>query len=104
MPTTPSDDAVYCNIKGDALGVYYLGTFVENKNNVPVSLEGCYEFCQLYSAECASYHFFTADRLGPRATRCDLYGATLPYVLESIDNTADGVWFDLGCGNPDAYP
>lgn len=99
MPTAD----VYCNIKGDALGVYYLGTFVENKNNVPVSLEGCYEFCQLYSAECASYHFYTAEGLGPRATRCDLYGATLPYVLESIDNTADGVWFDLGCGNPDAY-
>lgn len=81
----------------------YLGTFVENKNNVRVTLEGCYEFCQVYAEECQSYHFYTADGLGPQATRCDLYGATLPFVLESIDPTADGVWFDRECGDPDMY-
>lgn len=100
-PVTP--DPVYCNVKGDPLGVYYLGTFVENRNNVPVTLEGCYQFCQLYAAQCDAYHFYHAAGLGPFATRCDLYGATLPYVLESVDNTADGVWFDRGCGNPEAY-
>lgn len=89
---------LFANIFGSTQGNYYFAQFVENRNDVPVTLEGCYQFCRLYS-QCYSYHFYEEPGL-EGATRCDLYGATVPYVLDSLDPNANGVWYDLNCGDP----
>lgn len=44
---TPSPQEIHCNVRGTALGVYYLATYAYNKANVPVTLQGCYQFCSV---------------------------------------------------------
>jgi len=76
----------------------------ENEDNVPVTLEGCFQFCQVNSNPtpgkgCKSYYFH--QRVGLKgSTSCDLYGASVSSSLEKVDDSIDGVWFDLGCGDP----
>ncbi|KAK7714223.1 hypothetical protein SLS64_004322 [Diaporthe eres] len=42
---TPSPQTIHCGIRGTAIGVYYLATYAYNRANVPVTLQGCYQFC-----------------------------------------------------------
>lgn len=101
---TPSPQSVYCGVHGSALGNFYLGTFVENRNNVPVTLEGCYQFCRINGRRnvgCKSFYFHQQPGL-PGSARCDLYGQVTYNVIGSLDNS-QGVWYDLGCGNPVTY-
>lgn len=39
---------------------------------------------------------------GLGAPRCDLYGSTVAYALDDIDNNQPNWWFDLACGDPTA--
>lgn len=82
-----------------------MGTFYENRNNVPVTLEGCYQFCRLngrHGTGCKSYHFHEQAGLANSA-RCDIFGEATYNVIAYLDNS-EGVWFDLGCGDPVNYP
>lgn len=102
---TPSPQKLYCGVHGTAIGSYYMGTFTENKNNVPVTLEGCYQFCVINgrrNSGCKSYDFHEEPGLAGSA-RCDLYEQATYNVIGRLDNS-QGVWFDVGCGDPLKYP
>lgn len=89
---------------GTALGDFYMGTFVENSNNVPVTLEGCYQFCRIngrHNTGCKAYYFHQQPGLAGSA-RCDLYEQATYNVIGTLDNS-EGVWFDLGCGDPESF-
>lgn len=98
---TPSPANLNCGVHGQALGDFYIGTFYENKDNVPVTLEGCYQFCRLNGQQgtgCLSYHFYEQAGLAGSA-RCDIFGQATYNVIRYLDNS-QGVWYDLGCGDP----
>ena len=44
---TPSADSQYCGIKGLPVGDYFIAEFVEDRPGVPVTEEGCYQFCDV---------------------------------------------------------
>ncbi|KXH62094.1 hypothetical protein CSAL01_10263 [Colletotrichum salicis] len=47
---------------------------------------------------CKSYRFYPEK--GLNVPRCDLYGSTVAYALDSIGNDHPDLWFDLTCGSP----
>ncbi len=47
---TPTPGSAHCGVHGQPLGDYFLGEFVQNKADVPVTLEGCYQFCTVSAA------------------------------------------------------
>ncbi|KAG8164589.1 hypothetical protein KVR01_004864 [Diaporthe batatas] len=98
---TPSPDEIHCGVRGSALGVYYLATYAYNKAGVPVTLEGCYQFCSFAIEQCYSYEFYLEPGLG--APRCKLYGGIVAYELASIDPYSPDLWFDVACGDPSKY-
>lgn len=105
MPPAPGTQ--YCGEHGSALGVFLLGTFFENEDNVPVTLEGCFQYCQVTRSStpgkgCKSYYFHERDGL-KGSTSCDLYGASVTDSLAKTDDSVDGVWYDLACGDPLKY-
>ncbi|KAH8788702.1 hypothetical protein F5883DRAFT_9508 [Diaporthe sp. PMI_573] len=95
---TPSPQEIHCGIKGTAIGVYYLATYAYNKVNVPVTLQGCYQFCSFAVEQCYSYEYYLEPGLG--APRCKLYGGLVAYEVESIDPFQPYQWFDVACGDP----
>ncbi|RDW67802.1 hypothetical protein BP6252_09198 [Coleophoma cylindrospora] len=98
---TPNPKALHCGLHGLPVGDYFLAEFVEEKANVAVTLEGCYQFCVgVYGIDmgCESYSFF--PEVGTGAPRCDLYGGSVAQSLDSINDYVPNVWYDLGCGNP----
>ncbi|TQN74386.1 hypothetical protein CSHISOI_01042 [Colletotrichum shisoi] len=91
----------HCGVHGLPVGNYFLARFVENAPGVPVTLEGCYQFCaSVMSATdgCKSYRFY--PERGLNVPRCDLYGSSVAYALNSINNDHPDMWFDLTCGSP----
>lgn len=44
---TPAPRAVHCGVHGLPVGDFFLGRYVEERAGVPVTLEGCYEFCNV---------------------------------------------------------
>lgn len=122
---TPSPAEIHCGIRGNAIGVYYLATYAYNKVNVPVTLQGCYQFCsvsgsnhhsyvpcisspvltfcvqQVAVEQCYSYEYYLEPGLG--APRCKLYGGLVAYEVESIDPFQPYQWFDVACGDPTSY-
>ena len=44
---TPNTDSSYCGVKGQPAGVYFIAEFIEERSGVPVSEEGCYQFCDV---------------------------------------------------------
>jgi hypothetical protein len=38
---------VHCGVHGVPVGDFFLGRFVEDRADVPVSLEGCWSFCEV---------------------------------------------------------
>jgi len=85
------------------VGDYFLAEFVENKDDVEVTLQGCYEFCAgVYGIDmgCRSYDFYPEEGTGEK--RCDLYGGSVAQSLASINNYVPNVWYDLACGDPTA--
>ncbi|KAF9869440.1 hypothetical protein CkaCkLH20_13102 [Colletotrichum karsti] len=91
----------HCGVHGLPVGNYFLARFVENSPGVPVTLEGCYQFCaSVMNATdgCKSYRFYPEK--GLNVPRCDLYGSNVAYALDSIDNDHPDLWFDLACGSP----
>ncbi|RDW73968.1 hypothetical protein BP5796_07410 [Coleophoma crateriformis] len=98
---TPNPKALHCGLHGLPVGDYFLAEFVEEKADVAVTLEGCYQFCVgVYGIDmgCESYSFF--PEVGTGAPRCDLYGGSVAQSLDSINDYVPNVWYDLGCGNP----
>jgi hypothetical protein len=121
---TPNPAAVHCGIHGLPVGDYFLAQFVEDKADVPVTLEGCYEFCVVsflsnisntllsfssgaansrkqgvygYDQGCVAYEFYPEEvTLEPR---CNLYGGSVALSLGIVDNYVPNVWYDLACGN-----
>lgn len=94
---------MYCATQGTPLGAYFEGTFYVNKGNTPVTLEGCFQYCQIYArgGGCKSWNF--REREGfPGSAACDLYGESLTDVLASREGSEDSVWYDIGCGSPSA--
>lgn len=66
---------------------------------MPVTLEGCYQFCSaVYRRNCRAYRFTAATLRGP--ARCDLYTSRVAYALDTLDPSAPGEWYDLDCGSP----
>ncbi|KAJ0162357.1 hypothetical protein CTA2_4685 [Colletotrichum tanaceti] len=91
----------HCGVHGLPVGNYFLARFVENAPGLPVTLEGCYQFCaSVMSATngCKSYRFY--PERGLNVPRCDLYGSSVAYALNSINNDHPDMWFDLTCGSP----
>jgi hypothetical protein len=43
----PTKDRTYCGVRGEPAGTYFIAEFIENRSGVPVTLEGCYEFCDV---------------------------------------------------------
>ncbi|KYK56902.1 hypothetical protein DCS_03908 [Drechmeria coniospora] len=100
----PSPENAYCGIKGEPAGTYFIAGFIEERPGVPVSEEGCYQFCDSVMEDtkgCQSYRYYHND-LG--APRCDLYGMPVSFVVENIDRHQPGRWYDLECGSPIAKP
>ncbi|EFQ29230.1 hypothetical protein CGRA01v4_04906 [Colletotrichum graminicola] len=91
----------HCGVHGLPVGNYFLARFVENAPGVPVTLEGCYQFCASVmdaTNGCKAYRFY--PERGLNVQRCDLYGSSVAYALDSIDNDHPDIWFDLNCGSP----
>ncbi|GKT48379.1 uncharacterized protein ColSpa_08560 [Colletotrichum spaethianum] len=91
----------HCGVHGLPVGNYFLARFVENAPAVPVTLEGCYQFCASVmdaTNGCRAYRFY--PERGLNVPRCDLYGSSVAYALDSIDNDHPDIWFDLACGSP----
>ncbi|TGO11602.1 hypothetical protein BTUL_0106g00410 [Botrytis tulipae] len=98
---TPNPAAVHCGLHGLPVGDYFLAEFVEDKAGVPVTLQGCWEFCDgVYGIDkgCVSYSFYPEPGTG--APRCDLFGGSVAQSLDSIIPSVPNVWFDLECGDP----
>ncbi|KAK1599945.1 uncharacterized protein LY79DRAFT_664359 [Colletotrichum navitas] len=91
----------HCGVHGLPVGNYFLARFVENAPGVPVTLEGCYQFCASVmdaTNGCKAYRFY--PERGLNVQRCDLYGSSVAYALDSINNDHPDIWFDLSCGSP----
>ncbi|KAJ0121542.1 hypothetical protein J7T55_008706 [Diaporthe amygdali] len=97
---TPSPDDIHCGIRGTAIGTYYLATYAYNKVGVPVTLQGCFQFCSFAVERCFSYSFYLEPGLG--APRCKLYGGLVAYEVDSIDPFQPYTWYDVACGDPTA--
>ncbi|KAG9257915.1 uncharacterized protein F5Z01DRAFT_309438 [Emericellopsis atlantica] len=96
----PEEAVLYCGIHGKPAGVYFLAEFIEEKSGVPVTEEGCFQFCDsvMEATEgCQSYRFYH-NELG--APRCALYGMPVAAVVDDLDESQDDVWYDLKCGSP----
>ncbi|KAI6783716.1 uncharacterized protein J7T54_001592 [Emericellopsis cladophorae] len=96
----PEEAVLYCGIRGKPAGVYFLAEFIEEKSGVPVTEEGCFQFCDsvMEATEgCQSYRFYH-NELG--APRCALYGMPVAAVVDDLDESQDDVWYDLKCGSP----
>lgn len=83
-------------------GRYFFGEIYENRRNVDVTLQGCYQFCLLYSRNCRSYHFLDRQAAGGQP-RCEMYGARVAWEVSRFNTSAPGIWYDLGCGDPRRY-
>ena len=124
----PSPDHVHCGVHGLPVGDYFIGEFVQNKDDVPVTLEGCFQFCSVSLYPCyfvpplslipllhslltpmgdksvwGSTHGclsydYFVNDLG--APRCLLYGSPVAFAVDAIDNHQPNTWFDLECGDP----
>ncbi|KAH7328915.1 hypothetical protein B0I35DRAFT_404208 [Stachybotrys elegans] len=97
---SPRSNRTYCGVKGLPAGTYFIAEFIENRPGVPVTREGCYQFCDsvLDSTEgCQAYRFYH-NELG--APRCALYGMPVPWVVRDLDLRQRGQWYDLKCGSP----
>ncbi|KAK2606145.1 hypothetical protein QQS21_003428 [Conoideocrella luteorostrata] len=97
---TPDKDTSYCGVKGQPAGVYFIAEFIEERSGVPVTEEGCYQFCDSVMEDtmgCQSYRFYL-NELG--APRCDLYGMPVSHVIKDLDNNQAGKFYDLTCGCP----
>lgn len=44
---TPADEIAYCGVPGKPAGVYFIAEFIEERSGVPVTEEGCYQFCDV---------------------------------------------------------
>ncbi|KAF4505013.1 hypothetical protein G6O67_007011 [Ophiocordyceps sinensis] len=98
----PSPAAAYCGVRGEPAGTYFIAEFVEDRPGVPVTEEGCYQFCDSVMEDtdgCRAYRFYP-NELG--APRCKLYGMPVSYDVRDIDNHQPGMWYDLVCGPPSA--
>ncbi|RSL41843.1 hypothetical protein CEP53_012520 [Fusarium sp. AF-6] len=96
-------DTAYCGVKGKATGMNFLAEFSEDSHGMPVTLEGCYQFCKhdLQSTRgCQAYRFYNNDS---GATRCAVYNQPVSKAIREIDSTVEDVWFDLTCGSPSTY-
>jgi hypothetical protein len=50
VPTgTPNVNARHCGVHGLSNGDYFLAEYIDNSNDVHVTLLGCYEFCLVRS-------------------------------------------------------
>ncbi|KAI7788913.1 hypothetical protein LA080_005015 [Diaporthe eres] len=98
---TPSPQTIHCGIRGTAIGVFYLATYAYNRANVPVTLQGCYQFCSIAVEQCYSYEFYLEPGLG--SPRCKLYGGLVAYEVSSIDPYQPYQWFDVACGDPTKF-
>ncbi|KAM0276335.1 hypothetical protein ACHAQH_006878 [Verticillium albo-atrum] len=97
----PEAGSQHCGVHGKPVGNYFLARFVENSPGVPVTLEGCYQFCDSVmdaTEGCESYRFYPERDLN--AARCDLYGSNVAYALNSVDDYYPDIWFDVDCGSP----
>ncbi|KAM4055056.1 hypothetical protein HRG_005865 [Hirsutella rhossiliensis] len=98
----PSPESAYCGVKGEPAGTYFIAEFIEDRPGVPVTEEGCYQFCDSVMEDtkgCKAYRYYPND-LG--APRCKLYGMPVSYDVRDIDNHQPGMWYDLACGPPSA--
>ncbi|KAL8343914.1 hypothetical protein RB601_004442 [Gaeumannomyces tritici] len=98
---TPRARNQYCGVHGLPVGSYFLAQFVENRVGVPVTLEGCYQFCKAnFDAVggCRAYDFYLEPGLD--VPRCSLYGSDVASALRAIDNNQPHWWFDAACGSP----
>jgi hypothetical protein len=43
----PEKKAAYCGVKGKPAGVYMIAEYIEERTGVPVTEEGCYQFCDV---------------------------------------------------------
>ncbi|KEY70084.1 hypothetical protein S7711_07868 [Stachybotrys chartarum IBT 7711] len=120
----PVQDRTYCGIRGQPAGTYFIAEFIEDRPGVQVTLEGCYQFCDVskrlpsYTSidsrgftctdlcpqsvmestrGCQAYRFYHND-LG--APRCTLYGMPVPWVVRDLDERQEDQWWDLDCGSP----
>ncbi|KAI9171322.1 hypothetical protein HJFPF1_00804 [Paramyrothecium foliicola] len=96
----PEEDRTYCGVHGEPAGTYFIAEFIEDRPGVPVSLEGCYEFCDnvMDTTEgCQAYRFYYSEFGAPR---CALYGMPVPWIVRDLDNDEPDRWFDLDCGSP----
>ncbi|KAK7226334.1 hypothetical protein V2G26_014337 [Clonostachys chloroleuca] len=99
-PGAPEKTSTYCGVNGKPAGVYFLAEFIEERAGVPVSQEGCYQFCDsvMDSTEgCQAYRFYH-NKMG--APRCELYGMPVSWSVDELDQKVEGKWFDLSCGSP----
>ncbi|GKT82853.1 hypothetical protein Ct61P_00703 [Colletotrichum tofieldiae] len=118
----------HCGVHGLPVGNYFLARFVENAPGVPVTLEGCFQFCAVsdlfpllhpFSDIYNQWNDLLTNHLAERhgrhqrlqslpllperglnVPRCDLYGSSVAYALDSINNDHPDMWFDLTCGSP----
>ncbi|TPX16616.1 uncharacterized protein E0L32_003557 [Thyridium curvatum] len=100
---TPVPGDAHCGVHGKPVGDYFMAQYVQNKKDVPVTLEGCYQFCEASFKEnegCHSYEFYLEPGLG--APRCNLYSSSVAFSLRSIDNYQPNIWYDLSCGDPES--
>lgn len=81
--------------------MYYLATYAYNRASVPVTLQGCYQFCAIAVEQCYSYEFYLEPGLG--SPRCKLYGGLVAYEVSSIDPYQPYQWFDVACGDPTKF-
>ncbi|KAM0424777.1 hypothetical protein ACHAPT_010087 [Fusarium lateritium] len=96
----PRSNTAYCGIKGEALGRNFLAEFSDDSYGMPVTLEGCYQFCKLdlpSTRGCEAYRFY---HNGSGAPRCALYGLPVYRDIREVDSTVGDAWFDLSCGSP----
>ncbi|KAM6539425.1 hypothetical protein FALCPG4_001232 [Fusarium falciforme] len=99
----PRSNTAYCGVKGKATGMNFLAEFSEDSYGMPVTLEGCYQFCKLdlpSTRGCEAYRFYHNDSGAPR---CAVYGLPVYKDIREIDSTVEDVWYDLSCGSPSKY-
>ncbi|KAJ4310752.1 hypothetical protein N0V84_010808 [Fusarium piperis] len=96
----PNSDTAYCGVKGEATGMNFLAEFSQDSYGMPVTLEGCYQFCKLdlpSTRGCEAYRFYHNSSGAPR---CAVYGLPVYRDIREIDSTVEDVWYDLSCGSP----
>ena len=114
---TPKPDSAYCGIHGKPAGTCFIAEFIEDKPGIPVSEEGCYQFCDVRSSlsdpnqsriltlqqsvmesttGCKSFRYYK-NQLG--APRCALYGMPISDSVDDLDKSQPDTWYDLACGS-----